>query len=544
MKQRIYYNGVILTSVDKTPYAQAVLTENGRIKDVLFDPVDNIDTQFPNVEKVNLQGNVLVPGFVDGHSHFLQTAAEHLSLNARTSPLGDSDSLDALLESLKRQLQDPRFDSVQYLIASGYDESVYPDHRLPNRYDLDSVTSRPLALTHISGHNTVFNSAALKLAGIDDSYVPAADGSVGRFPDGTLSGLFYENAVRDVLPKKNLNVEKVLRDGIRESVSEYASVGVTTAQDGGTGLEYYQAVRKLADESAIAIDVVSYISGDNPEAILNVEENRRYQNHYRVAGYKIFLDGSPQAKTAWLSKPYKKTLVGQDDTYRGSGIYTDEQLREILKKVLQNHWQINVHTNGDEAIEQLIRIFAQLQEQFPDAKETRPVSIHCQTVREDQLDRMKQLGILASFFVDHVYYWGDYHEQEILGEERARRISPLAQALDKGISFSLHQDTPVTKQQPLFAIHNAVNRTTRSGKVLGGEFRLTPWQALKAVTINAAYQLFEEQSKGSIEVGKNADFVILDQNILTVAPERIKDTKVLETIKDDESIYRRKQVEA
>lgn len=541
MSQRLYYNGVILTSTDENPYAQAVLTENGRIKEVFFNSVESAEQQFPNVEKIDLNGKVLVSGFIDGHSHFLQTVFESNYLNAKSSPLGESNSVETLLESLKKQLEDPHFSEQEYLYAKGYDEAVYPDHRLPTRYDLDSVTSKPLALSHISEHNTVFNSAALKAAGIDDGYTPPPDGSVGRFPDGTLSGVFYENAQKDVLPRYSLNTEEILRNGIEKAALKYASVGVTTAQDGATGLEWYQITHKLALEGKLPIDLVSYLFGEDAGKLLDNDENRRYNNHYRAAGYKIFLDGSPQAKTAWLSKPYKKTLIGHDENYCGSGIYTDEQLKKIVVNAVKRHWQLNVHTNGDEAIEQLLNVYEEVKNEFPFAEETRPVSIHCQTVREDQLDRMKDLGILASFFVDHVYYWGDYHEQEILGEQRARRISPLAQALEKGIRFSLHQDTPVTLQSPLFAIHNAVNRVTRSGKVLGEEFRITPQQALKAVTIDAAYQIFEEKDKGSIEPGKYADFAVLDKNILTVSPERIKDIKVLETVKEDRTVFKREE---
>ncbi len=543
MSQRLYYNGIILTSTDEDPYAQAVLTENGRIKEVFFNNAENIDHRFPNAEKIDLHGNVLISGFVDGHSHFLQTVFERHYLNAKSSPLGESDSVESLLESLKKQLKEPRFAEQEYLFANGYDEAVYPDHRLPTRYDLDSVTSKPLALSHISGHNTVFNSAALKAAGIDDGYTPPPDGSVGRFSDGTLSGIFYENARQDVLPQRNLNAEEILQSGIKEAALQYASVGVTTAQDGATIPEWYRITQELALKGELPIDLVSYMLGENTEKILDDDNSKQYNGHYRVAGYKIFLDGSPQAKTAWLSKPYKKTLIGHDKSYRGSGIYTDKQLREIVLNAVKRHWQINVHTNGDEAIEQFLNVYEEVKKEIPYAEETRPVCIHCQTVRKDQLDRMKELKILASFFVDHVYYWGDYHEEEILGEERARRISPLAEALEKGVRFSLHQDTPVTLQSPLFAIHNAVNRVTRSGKVLGGEFRISPQQALKAVTIDAAYQIFEEKSKGSIEPGKYADFVVLDQNILTVSPEKIKNIKVLETIKEDRTVFKRVEVD-
>ena len=425
MSRKIYFGGPILTSDDEHRTAFAVITENGRITDVIYDESTDIAALYPDAEKHDLQGATLTAGFIDGHSHFISGIFEDRMLNANTSPLGESDSVDQLIASLKKQLEDPRFEGEEYLYARGYDESVYPDHRLPTRLDLDTVTSRPLALTHISGHNTVFNSAALNAAGVDDRYVPPADGDAGRLPDGSLSGIFYENAVHDVRPKSRRNAEKDIRDGIERGLLKYISEGVTTAQDGGTSAEVFDILQSLGNSGKLSIDIVSYLIGENTSERLANAENHRYHGHYRAAGRKIFLDGSPQAKTAWLSKPYKKTLAGKGEDYRGSGIYTDERLREIISEAAENGWQINVHTNGDEAIEQLIRVVGEVQEKYPGWKNSRPVSIHCQTVRSDQLDRMKASGIIASFFADHVFYWGDYHVSELLGEERASRISPL-----------------------------------------------------------------------------------------------------------------------
>ena len=541
MSKRIYYNGTVLTSDEKHPVAHAVLTQDGKISEVIYESIPGIEEHFPDAERFDLKGNTLIPGFVDAHSHFLSTPRELRQLNAAASPLGESDSVEELVASLKRQLSTGRFDSVPYLYARGYDESVYPDHRLPTRFDLDKVTDKPLAVTHISGHNTVFNSAALALAGITDSYQPGEDGSAGRLEDGSLSGVFYENAVRDVFPKREENVEQIIRDGLDEALLRYISEGVTTAQDGATDRQGYSIARALADEGKFPIEVVSYLCGEAAE-LLDNEGTKKYSGNYRAQGFKLFLDGSPQAKTAWLSKPYHHTLKGQNDSYRGYGIYTDEQLLKLIGRALKSGWQINVHTNGDEAIEQLIRVYSKAAEDVSNAAKTRPVSIHCQTVRSDQLDRIKEAGILVSFFVDHVYYWGDYHLSEILGADRASRISPLGEALEKGIRFTTHQDTPVTRQSPLFAIHNAVNRATRSGRVLGEQYRISVLDALRAVTINSAYQLFEENTKGSIEPGKQADFAVLDHDITSIPASQIKDTLVLKTIKRDKVIFSRKQV--
>ena len=547
MSKAIYYNGTILTASDDNQEAAAVLVEDGIIKRVVYADreAEAFLSSDHGAQTVDLQGRVLIPGFIDGHSHFLQNTLELFQLDARPSPLGKADSVEQLIAALKEQLADPKYGRQEYLYARGYDEAVYPDHRIPTRWDLDRVTAKPLALTHASGHNTVFNSAALQLAGIGEDYTPPQGSSVGRTSDGTLTGIFHENARFDVFPKTLKNEREILEKGFETVVFQYVSKGVTTAQDGATSKTWYGYTEQLAARGKLPIDLVSYIVGSGPEDVLTAKEPREstYVNHYRAAGIKLFLDGSPQAKTAWLSRPYHVPPENAAPGYSGYGIHTDKEVTEIFKKALANHWQVNVHTNGDEAIEQFIRTYQRAVGETGVTTDLRPVSIHCQTVKEDQLDRMKKLGILASFFVDHVFYWGDYHVESVLGLERARRISPLSSALKRKLSFSLHQDTPVTAQDPLFAIHNAVNRTTRSGKVLGGEFRITPWEALKAVTINAAYQLFEEDKKGTIEVGKCADFAIWSDNPLKVPPEKIKEITVLETIKDGRILYRKSDKE-
>jgi predicted amidohydrolase YtcJ len=541
MSKAIYHNGTILTAVDEAKEAAAVLTENGVIKAVApAGAEETLLAAHPDAKKADLRGSTLVPGFIDGHSHFLHNALTLFQLDARPQPMGKADTLEQLLAQLKEQLADPKYAGQDYIYARGYDEAVYPDHKIPTRWDLDRVTTKPLALTHASGHNTVFNSAALAAAGIDDAYTPPPGSSVGRLADGTLTGIFHERAREDVLPKTLPNEKEILEKAWDEVVWQYVSKGVTTAQDAATNKSWHDNAREMANQGRLPLDLVSYAIGPEAAEILTAQDPQasKYANHYRVAGFKIFLDGSPQAKTAWLSKPYFIPPENTPSGYAGYGTHTDEEALAMFKTALEKRWQINVHTNGDEAIEQLIRLYQKAQEATGVTDGLRPVSIHCQTVREDQLARMKELGILASFFVDHVFYWGDYHAESVLGPERARRISPLASALKLGLPFSLHQDTPVTEQNPIFAIHNAVNRTTRSGQVLGEEYRISPWEALKAVTINAAYQLFEEQEKGSIEAGKRADFAVLSDNPLRVPPEQIKNIYVRETIKDGVAIYR------
>jgi hypothetical protein len=265
---------------------------------------------------------------------------------------------------------------------------------------------------------------------------------------------------------------------------------------------------------------------------------RTYQDHFRIAGQKVTLDGSPQGKTAWLTKPYKVAPAGLPKGYAGYPILKDQQVQDYVDSAFKNNWQILMHCNGDAAADQMIRAVAKATGRFG-AADRRPVMIHSQTVRPDQLDSMKKYGIIPSFFGMHTFYWGDWHRDETLGRDRAYQISPAATALSKGIRFTQHHDAPVALPSSIMILHSVVNRVSRSGDVIGAAERLTPYQALLSITSWAAWQYFEENEKGTLRAGKLADLVILDRNPLKVDPMTIRDINVVETIKEGKTIYRK-----
>ncbi|CEP89406.1 amidohydrolase [[Clostridium] sordellii] len=230
---------------------------------------------------------------------------------------------------------------------------------------------------------------------------------------------------------------------------------------------------------------------------------------------------------------------GESKDYCGYATQEDKDVIEYFKSLIENNIQVNVHCNGDAASDQFIRCYKKALEMTDNKTDLRPVMVHAQTVREDQLDGMKELGIIPTFFLDHIWFWGDYHYESVFGPERANRLSPAKSALRRNISFTLHQDSPVKMLNQILAMHNAVNRQTQSGRILGADQRLSIMEAIKALTINAAYQYFEEDEKGSIEEGKVADFVILDRNPLDVDSSEIKSIKILETIKEGNTIYKK-----
>lgn len=236
-----------------------------------------------------------------------------------------------------------------------------------------------------------------------------------------------------------------------------------------------------------------------------------------------------------MREPYENG----EDGYCGYGTMSDGEVREAFRQTFRDHMQLLAHCNGDAACEQFIRCYEEVRKEFP-GQEIHPVIVHAQLLGTDQLERVKQLGMIPSFFVAHIYHWGEIH-RENFGEERAERISPCRSALEHGIRFTFHQDTPVIAPDMLETVWCAVTRRTADGKILGEQERIPVEEALKAVTVHAAWQYGEEQDKGSITQGKSADFVILDRDPCTVDPEQIRSIRVLRTVKAGRTIYERRE---
>ena len=424
----------------------------------------------------------------------------------------------------------------------GYDDALLD--RYPTKEDLDKVsTDLPVYIVHQSGHLGVANTKALEMVGINAASKNPDGGVIRRMKDSQEpSGVLEENAnfqvlYGQVMPKLNLEMEL---ENLKKGQEIYASYGYTTAQDGRSSKGNTHAMEEAAQRGQLFIDVVSY-----PDIITNIENmdagthRKNYENHYRVGGIKITLDGSPQGKTAWLTRCYHVNPEGQDGCYKGYESYTNEQVDAYVKQAFENDWQLLAHVNGDAAIDQLLHAVHQANEALG-KKERRTVAVHSQTVRFDQLDQMKEEGIMPSLFPMHTFYWGDWHVNSVLGKERAFKISPTKTALEKGLIFTSHHDAPVTFPNSLRVLDATVNRVSRSGQIIGPDERVSPYIGLKSLTDWAAYQHFEEDRKGTLEKGKVADLVILDQNPLKIDPMNIHKIKVLETIKEGKVIFHEK----
>ena len=537
----LYHHGNIITVNETQPSADALLVKDGKIA-----AVGSYDTLKKEADEsttlVDLNGHTMLPGFIDGHGHI---GNPMVALpKAYPPPNGTIDSKENFLKELKRLYDEHVLLKSGWLVIQGYDNAFFEKEAHPLRSDLDAVVPNlPVLALHASGHVAVVNSKALETVGwTKDS--PNPEGGVLRHDPftGELNGLIEEKAIHIVglgYALAGYTIEEQA-DFFVESQKFYASYGITTAQEGGSirdtihMLEYCQKNNKLIID-LVAYPVMEYIGDMIPDD----SSKQTYRNHFKIGGAKVIADGSPQGKTAWLTKPYYKKPDGREDGYLGYPIYSDEQMDHFCGEALKHNWQLLVHCNGDAVGDQLLRSYQKAKQDSGNNRDLRPVMIHAQTVREDQLDLMKQLGMMPSFFHDHVFYWGDFHLDSVLGPERGKRISPLQSAVKRNMPFTLHNDTPVTPPNTIFEIHNAVNRTTRAGREIGKEYAVDVMEAIRAVTIYGAYQYFDEAIKGSLEVGKLADLVILDQNPLTVDPKLIKNIQVLETVKEGQTIYKK-----
>ena len=534
----VYSGGVIVTMDDTRPMAEAVAVRDGRILAV-GDVEEVLAHAGPTTRRVDLSGQTMLPGFFDSHGHVFAIGTQVLSANLLPPPDGPGRNIAAVQAELAAWAANERgpFHELGWIVGFGYDDSQLAEQRHPTRDELDAVSSElPVLIIHQSGHFGVANSKALELADISaESEDPP--GGVIRRRDGSSepNGVLEETAFFRLMGVFGANFDDdTNRAFVLEGAKAVARFGYTTAQEGRASADSVAAMQRVADTDGLPVDVVAY-----PDVLTtaNVEPSAEYVNRFRVGGVKLTIDGSPQGKTAWLTEPYHVVPTGMPEDYRGYAAVDEETTFSAIEKAFANGWQILVHANGDAAIDRMIAAVRAAREKYPDV-DNRPVLIHGQTLRADQVGELKALDIFPSLFPMHTFYWGDWHRDSVLGPERAENISPTGWLLADDMMFGTHHDAPVALPDSMRVLSATVTRRTRSGAVLGPEHRVDVMTALKAMTLWPAWQHFEEDAKGSIEVGKVADFVILSRNPLAVQEDDLADIEVLETIKEGVSIYR------
>lgn len=538
----IYTGRAIVTMNDAQPRAEAVAIKDGKIVAVgAKGEVEKFKGE--QTKMIDLGQGALLPGFIDAHGHVFTTGIQAASANLLPSPDGEGNSIAKIQELLREYAKTETSKKFNMIMGFGYDDGQIAERRHPTRADLDAISKDvPILLIHQSCHLGVMNSKALELAEITAETKDPQGGVIrreadGKSPNGVLEETAFMTAAMKIFPR--LTPEQFAQLGLMGQ-DLYIKHGYTTGQEGRATGTAHMSLVKLAEAKRMKIDVVSYmdlIFTDDPAEMKTPWYSRTYNNGYRVGGVKLNLDGSIQGKTGYLTQPYKVPPPGAATNYRGYETLPDKVIAAKVEKAYANGWQVLAHCNGDAAIDQFISAVRDAVSKHGQA-DRRTVAIHAQMVRPDQLDSMKELGIIPSLFGMHCFYWGDWHRDETIGAVRAERISPANSALRRGMIFTQHHDSPVAQPSAIRILSSIVTRRTRSGDILGADERIGVNDALKSLTIWGAYQLFEENAKGSIEVGKVADFVVLSADPFAVDKEKLSELTVMETIKGGVSIYK------
>ena len=551
--------------IEKVKYHQAVCYENGIIQK-LGTNEEILKLKDENTKVINMEGKTILPSFIDSHSHFSAVANSFLQVD-----LNECTSFEEIKNKILEFKAKNSIADNEWIIANSYDNNILKEQKHPDIIFLDTLKiNNPIVLKHKSEHMGVFNKKALEALEVNETTKSPEGGKI-EIKDGKLTGYLEETAFVNYLKKVPMpSMDKLLR-AYEKAQDEYLSYGITTVQEGYMSKELLNIYKELIKQNKLKLDVVGYPDYDSIKEYAHTfpSSYKKYNKHFKILGIKMILDGSPQGRTAWMKEPYepeKQNIVENKGDYKGYPAMKYDDIVRNIKFAKENGLQILAHCNGDAAAEEYIKALNECEENEPSyqkqkitqiqecmqqeniqmqecaqqekkinnnnaqkIKDLRPVIIHAQLISKEDLLKAKEIGAIPSFFVAHVYYWGDVHIKNF-GIKRASRISPVKEAVDNNIIFTLHQDSPIIKPNMLETIWCAVKRQTKSGKILGEDERISVYDALKGVTINAAYSYFEETKKGSIEEGKKAQLVVLDKNPLEVPVDEIPNIEIIETI--------------
>ncbi len=539
----IYMGGDIITMNDAQPHAGAIAVKDGLI--VAVGTRAEVEQEHKGTEtKIhNLDGKTLVPGFLDAHSHYINSLSVANQAKLYAPPAGPGKDVDSIIAELKRFAREREIPKGDMILGYGYDDTVMPGGRLLNRDDLDKAfPDNPVRIDHVSMHGAVLNSMALEMFGFDANTKTPPGGVIVRKP-GTEEpyGLIMETAFLPVYERTfPMSPEEEIAN-TRAGQMMYAEAGITTAHEGATHLGQLQTMHRAAEAGANIIDVVAYPFITDLDATLKqnpIDTWGKYNKHFKIGGVKITSDGSPQGRTAFFSTPYLTGGPNGEQDWHGEPTFPRESLQAMLKRVYDLGVPLTYHANGDAAIDMLFKAHEAVAGN--DLGKDRNVTIiHAQFTRRDQIPKYVEFKFRPSYYTLHTFYFSDAHIRN-RGKQQAMYISPMRDSIDAGLHPTNHTDAVVAPLDQMFMLWTAVNRVSRSGEEIGPDQRITPHEGLKAMTIWVAEQYGEQASKGSIEVGKLADLVILDKNPLVVDSMAIRDIKVVETLKEGNSIYQAK----
>ena len=517
----------IITMNAQAPVAEAMLVADGRITWLgsLSDAPEGAD----GVERLVLDGKVVVPGFVEPHMHLPPLAMMHDFSNIGPNRF---ETTDAALAQLAKDAQATPVG--EWVVGRQFDPSLQtgPDYLTAAMLDQVS-TDHPVFVYNTSLHLGYCNSVALNIAGIDASTPDPQGAEIGRDSQGNPNGVLKAGPAMALVVRHNSKLKHGnIAEGCLSVLGQANAVGITTLCDQGTGmfqgvkeLDVYQSMRDSGRMTARFRYSVSQAMADRwDEAQLTWGEGDEW---VRRTGWKIVSDGSNQGRTGLQREAF---IGSEGENAKGMAYIEKDVLDGAVERRLREGWAVCVHANGDAAIDRALDAFAKAKAKGLDPAAKRCRIEHCSILHDEQIEKMAELGLSPSFLIGHVHYWGKAFVEDIFGLEKASKLDRTGACEDQGIRWSLHSDDPVTEMNPLRCMENAVVRNMwRSDELLAPEERVPAAAALRAMTIDAAWQCHSDHEVGSLAVGKFADFVVLAEDPLTVAPETLGEIKVLET---------------
>jgi len=547
---RLYHNARILTINEAMPTASAMAVRDGRITAIGGEDVLSIH-DLKSYKQVDLQGQVVMPGFIDPHTH----AVLSVMMENMVDLSGFTHKTNAAVWSHLQQVV-AKTSKGKWIVCKGIDPVLVSDLVLPTKQFLDDIApDHPVLVISQSIHSYWANSEAFKLAGIDNTTPnPTQESYYEKNDNGELTGLIVEQAavlpilglLENVLLNPEVFVEtanKVMQKYAAKGNTSIVSTGLSVTDDKPIQLFNYLSKHKITTKEKIAnfLNIFPdrsplprhFIYMRHDRAHLLPDSRKQPNDFFDILGIKHWFDGSPYIGSMYLNDPYEHNTFTEEkldipEGHTGKHLLTAQDLESFVKSYHTKGWQIAIHTQGDAAISDVLGVYEGLSDEL-DFVEARHRLEHCLLMPTENLKQMAQLGMTPSYHINHLYFYGDALQDHIIGVDRAKTMLPLKETLDHGLRLSLHADQPMFESDPFRLIQTAVERETTAGTKINTSQTISIEQALKALTIDAAWQIHKEDQIGSLEVGKYADFIILDKHPYEVAIQDLETIRCLET---------------
>lgn len=535
----IFHGGTIMTVDNNFSEVEAIAIKGDKI--VATGDLSEIKNEFgKQASLINLEGKTMLPGFIDPHSHVLTFApVRFLTENIGVAKFRTTEEVLAHLKKTASEKE-----KGEWILASGWDPSVQEGVSALTNKELDQIsTEHPIFILNTSGHLAYINSLAFEAAGIDENTPNPPGAEYVKDDHGKLNGVVKNNVAFFPVWLANPAASQLkMEDAIVSLLNEFNQYGVTTTSEFSLGLTSqgpadFDLLLAAAQREDFTARIMAY-----PWYTLEEKWDEAGTQMYdgndmvKIVGYKLVADGSNQGYTGLQREEfYNKEQKGN----LGKQYMTVDEMYRQAKIRAEQGWHMALHGNGDAGIDNVLTVMQMLNDDGIDVAKLRPRIEHCSILHDDQIEKMKELGVSASFLIGHVHYWGTAMRDQVFGPEKAMLLDRTASVEKAGVGYTLHSDFAVTEPNMLKLIEIAVTRTTfkEPDFVLNPDERVSVESAIRAVTSEAAWQMMVEDKVGSIEVGKYADFVILEDDPRKVEPSTISEINIVETWLNGKRVY-------